>query len=342
MRISDKDKLIFTKNIAVMLTSGIPLVSAVRSLTVQAANPSFARVCATLAGDIQAGQRFSLALERHPAVFDAFYVNVVRAGEKAGSLERNLEYIASHIESRIAFQRSLKSALLYPAVLLCAVAGAAVFFAYFILPAITDLIVSFEGEPPLAAKMILFVSGLIADYGALMLAVFIAMFAFLVFFAQSKGGREVVGRFSLVMPIFGNIFRQIQLAEVAAVLSTLLKSGVPAHESLQITAQSVRNPVYQKAIARIIPGVLKGSTISAFLDRRLFPPLFMQMMEVGEQSARIEQNLDYLADFYQKDVANRMKNILTLIEPVLLIIVGIAVLLLALAILGPIYQIAGN
>ncbi len=342
MPISDKDKLIFTKNTAVLLTSGIPLVSAVNSLAAQAANPSFARVCAALARDIQAGRRFSLALERYPAVFDSFYVNVVKAGEKTGSLERNLEYIASHIESRIAFHRALKSALLYPAVLLCAVAGAAILFVYFILPSITDLISSFQGEPPLATKIILFISSAVSDYGALMFTAGITALALLVFFAHSARGNETVGRLSLSMPVLGNIFRQVQLAEIAAILSALLKSGVPVHESLQITAHSVRNPVYQKALARVIPAVLKGSTISAFLDRRLFPPLFMQMMEVGEQSARIEQNLDYLADFYQKDIANRMKNILTLIEPVLLIIVGVAVLLLALAILGPMYQIAGS
>ncbi|MBI1754928.1 type II secretion system F family protein [Candidatus Azambacteria bacterium] len=142
--------------------------------------------------------------------------------------------------------------------------------------------------------------------------------------------------------MLGNIFRQAQLVEVATILSTLLKSGVPVHESLQITAQSVSNIVYKEAVARIVSPVLKGNTVSAFLDKRLFPPLFIQMVQVGEKSARMEQNLDFLAAFYQKEVQYRIKNILTLLEPFLLIIVGIAVLLLALAVLGPIYQIAGS
>ena len=342
MHIPERDKLIFTRNVAVMTKSGIPLLEAVRSQASQAAHPSFRKVIGSMVRDIEAGRRFSLALERHPSVFSPFYVNAVRAGEKAGSLEQNLEYIALQIEASMAFKKALTSALLYPAFLLVAVFSVGFAVAYFILPAIADLLTSFESEPPFATNIILLVSFAVREYAVFFLLGAVAAVACGLLLAQGKGGKAAIDRIALHVPVLGNILRQAHLVETATVLSTLLKSGVPVHESLEVTAQSLGNSVYRKAVEKMIPPVLKGNPLSAFLDRRLFPPLFVQMVEVGEKSARIEQNLDFIASFYQKEVEQSLKNILTLLEPVLLIIVGAAVLLLALAIFGPLYQVAGS
>lgn len=325
-----------------MIRSGIPLLQAIRSQGVAAQNPSFKKVLALMAADIESGQRFSTTLSRFPSVFPSFYVNAVKAGETAGTLDKNLEYIASQLEAGLAFRKALSSALLYPIVLFTALVVIAFTVGAIVLPTLADLLQTYGGEPPLATKIILGIGALFGEYGLVIAASFVLLCLSVYLFFQGKSGKAVFDRVILHLPVLGNIFRQVSLSETAVTLSTLLKSGVPVHESLKIAGTSLRNGVYGQALLRVVPPVLKGNPISVFLDRKLFPPLFVQMMEVGEKSAHIEQNLDYLAEFYRKEVERSLKNILTLLEPILLIIVGIAVLLLALAVLGPIYQLAGG
>ncbi len=342
MTVSQQDTLVYTRNTVVMVKSGIPLLEAVRSQASNAQNPSFRRVLVRMAADIEAGQRFSVALSRFPSVFPSFYVNAVKAGETAGTLEQNLEYVASQIEAGIAFRKALSSALLYPLVLGAALLVVGFTVGTIVLPTLSDMLLSLGGEPPPLTKVILGIGALFDAYGWVIAACAVLLCLAVYLFFQGRGGKKVFDRLILHMPVLGSIFRQVSLSETAVTLSTLLKSGVPVHESLKIAADSLRSDVYRQALLKVVPPVLKGNPISVFLDRKLFPPLFVQMMEVGEKSAHIEQNLDFLAEFYRKETERSLKNILTLLEPILLIIVGIAVLLLALALLGPIYQIAGG
>lgn len=342
MSISDRDKLLFTKNIAVMIRASIPLAQAVQSQAHQAAGAQFRRVLSNIARDIETGQKFSSALEKYPKTFSMFYVQVVRAAEKAGMLEHNLEYLAEHIEVNMTFKKALSSALIYPAFILSAIIAIGVVFAYSILPTITELLLSFSVEPPLATKIVLFFLLGAQQYGVIIFLGVIMAGLFAYMYAQTPQGKDLFSRTLLHIPVLGGIFRRVYLAQSAKILGTLLKSGVPIHESLAILAESMENATFRDAIRRIVPEVLRGNPISPFLTSRVFPPLYVQMVEVGEKSASMEKNLDFLAAFYQKEVDQNMKNILSLLEPVLLIIVGIAVLLLALAILGPIYQTIGD
>lgn len=342
MRISDRDKLVFTKNIAVMIRASIPLAQAVKSQAQQAINPGFRAMLYSIAAEIETGQKFSVALERYPAAFPLFYVQVVRAAEKAGMLEHNLEYLAEHIEANMVFKKALSSALIYPAFIIAAIAVIGVFLGYTVLPTIIELLLSFSAEPPFATRVVLSILLGAQTYGVFIILGIIVAGMFAYFYAQTPRGRDALARMLLHVPVFGGIFRRVYLAQSAKILGTLLKSGVPIHESLMILAQSIDNAAYRDAIRRIVPEVLRGNPISPFLHRKLFPPLYVQMMEVGEKSASMEKNLDFLADFYQKEVNQSMKNILSLIEPALLIIIGIAVLVLALAILLPIYQTIGG
>lgn len=342
MAVSDREKLVFTKNIAVMIRASIPLAQAVKSQAEQAVSPIFRRILFTIAGDIETGQKFSSALEKYPKTFSVFYVQVVHAAEKAGMLEHNLEYLAEHIEANMVFKKALSSALIYPAFILSAIVAIGVVFAYSILPTITELLLSFSAEPPFATKAVLFFLLGAQQYGVFILFAAIAFGVFVYAYAQTPAGKDALSRTLLHTPVLGGIFRRVYLAQSAKILGTLLKSGVPIHESLMILAESMDNATFRDAILRIVPEVLKGNPISPFLNSRIFPPLYIQMVEVGEKSASMEKNLDFLAAFYQKEVDQSMKNILSLLEPVLLIIVGAAVLLLALAILGPIYQTVGG
>lgn len=342
MRITDRDNLIFTKNLAVMVKANIPLAQAIRTQIQQSHNPSLRKILFDVAQRVEAGQKFSAALEAHPSAFGFFYVNVVKAAEKSGTLEYNFEYLGDYIETAMVFKKTLMSALMYPAFMLCAIVAVAAVLGFTVLPTITELLATISEDPPLATRMVLALAAFVSSYGILLLLVAGTLPLGAYFFVQSAFGKKAFDHVILHTPIVGSLVRRVYLARSAKVLATLLKSGVPIHESLAITAGSLRNDAFQSAIRRIIPEVLKGNTISAFLDRKLFPPLYVQMVEVGEKSASIEKNFDFLASFYQKEVETTVKNLFTLIEPVLLVIVGIVVLFLALAIIGPIYQSAGQ
>ncbi len=342
MRITDRDNLIFTKNLSVMVKANIPLAQAIRTQVQQSQNPSFRKILFDISQRVEAGQKLSSALESHPSAFGFFYVNVVKAAEKSGTLENNLEYLADHIETAMVFKKTLTSALMYPAFMLCAIVAVAAVLGYTVLPTITELLATISEDPPLATRAVLALATFVSAYGILLILGVAALAISAYFFVRSPSGKVASDHAVLYFPIAGSIVRRVYLARSAKVLATLLKSGVPIHESLAITAGSLGNDAFRGAIRRVIPEVLKGNTISAFLDRKLFPPLYIQMLEVGEKSASIERNLDFLATFYQKEVENNVKNLFTLIEPVLLVIVGIVVLFLALAVIGPIYQSAGQ
>lgn len=342
MRITDRDNLIFTKNLAVMVKANIPLAQAIRTQVQQSRNPSFRKILFDVAQRVEAGQKFSAALEAHPSAFGFFYVNVVKAAEKSGTIEHNLEYLADHIETAMIFKKTLTSALMYPAFMLCAIIAVAAVLGFMVLPTVTELLATLSEDPPFATRAVLAAASFISAYGILLILGMAVLATSVYFFVRSPSGKMASDHVILHFPVAGSIVRRVYLARSAKVLATLLKSGVPIHESLAITAGSLGNDAFQGAIKRVIPEVLKGNTMSAFLDRKLFPPLYIQMLEVGEKSASIERNLDFLATFYQKEVESTVKNLFTLIEPVLLVIAGIVVLFLALAIIGPIYQSAGQ
>ncbi len=342
MGISDAEKVNFIRNLATMARAGIPLGSAVRLEAQQAANRSWRAVLTRLAETVERGERFSVALERFPAVFDRFFVHIVRAGETSGSLEQNFLYLADELAARVAFKKELMSALLYPAVMVSALLAAAFFFLLFVLPSLRDIVVSFGAELPLFTKIVFGISDALSNnVGGIALALVFAALGATVFFG-TRSGRMVWDRAQLAIPIFGALFLKVNLVRFSRIFATLLKSGIPVHESLAMAGASVRNGRVRSAIEMMVPYVLKGQGLSGLLDRRIFPPMYVQMMEVGEKSASIEKHLEYCADFYQKEVERTLKNLVTLLEPALLVIIGIAVLFLALAVLGPIYQAVGG
>ncbi|OGD31495.1 hypothetical protein A3C91_01255 [Candidatus Azambacteria bacterium RIFCSPHIGHO2_02_FULL_52_12] len=344
MAISEQDKITFTRNLSVMAKSGIPLLEAVLSEGKQARSADFKRALFAVAEDIRRGERFSAALAKHPGVFGYFYVHVIEAGERSGSLEQNLIYLFEQMSAAREFRKELTGALLYPAFILSAVVVVGSLMAYFVLPQLTGFLSSFEGaELPFVTRMVLAFSDVTQHYGPLIFPGLFAACALLYgILAQTRPGRDVSDAMRLHLPIIGGILQRAYLVQFSKMLATLLKSGIPMHESLAIVGNGLDNAVFKKSALALVPHILAGQPLSPFLDRSLFPPLYIQMMEVGEKSARIEQNLDYLAEFYRKEMEYRLKNILTSLEPLLLILVGAVVLFLALALFMPLYQTIGT
>ncbi len=344
MSISEQDKIIFTKNLSVMITSGIPLAQAVLSEAKQARTMDFHRVLLAIAGDIQAGERFSVSLAKHPGVFSNFYAHVVEAGERSGSLEHNLTYLFEQLSSARAFKKELTGALIYPAFIASAVAVVGSLMTYFILPQLTGFLSLYDSASlPFATRVILAFSDAVQRQGALIAVLAISLCVFIYMIStQTRLGKEYADGVRLHLPILGGIFRRAYLVQFSTMLATLLKSGIPLHESLAITSASLDNSVFRKAAAFPIPFILKGQLLSPFLEKSLFPSMYIQLIEVGERSARMEQNLDYLAEFYRKEMEYKMKNILVSLEPILLLLVGGVVLFLAIALFLPLYQTVGT
>lgn len=338
MSVSLKEKLVFTKNISVMIKAGIALGEALKLEASQQRNPTFRKALFNIASDIEKGERFSSALEKYRNVFGVLYVNVIKMAEQSGSLDQSMEYLFEEMEDRLNFQRELTSALLYPIVVLSLVFIIGLAFVFFILPKITDVLLSFGGEPAQSVKIILAISNFAQNFGILVLVGLFLILVSIYFLYQAKIFESFFDRFFLGLPILGAIFSKINLSRFAKVFSTLLRSSVPVNRSLEISAGSLGNIVFKKALLNIIPYVNRGDPVSVYLDRKLFPALFVEMIEIGEKTGKIEQNLDYLSDFYKKEIKQSIGSIITLLEPALVLIIGVVILFFALAVFAPLYQ----
>lgn len=229
MYVSDRDILVFTKNIAVMIRASIPLAQAVKSQAEQTQNNSFRRVLWNVAREIETGQKFSSAIEKYPSLFNSFYVNVVRAAEKTGMLEHNCEYLAEHIEAHMLFKKTLRSALIYPGFMLSAIIAVAIIFGYSVLPTITELLVSFSVTPPLSTKIVLVLLLGMQKYGILIVLGVTSVLLCGYAYAQTKQGRLVASHLIFYIPVLGGVFHRVYLAQSAKILATLLKSGIAVH-----------------------------------------------------------------------------------------------------------------
>lgn len=344
MSVPEQEKIMFTRNLSVMVKSGIPLLQAILTEARQARSRDFQSVLFGIAKNIESGERFSLALARYKNVFGSFYVSVVEAGERSGTLEQNLTYLFEQMTSHQAFKKELTGALVYPAVILGAAVLVGSLMAYFVLPQLTEFLSGFDNAKlPFATRVVIAFSAITQSYGPfIFLAGLVGCFLCYALATGTKSGRDFMGAVMIHLPVLGGIFRRAYLVQFSKMLSTLLKSGLPIHESLTIAGNGLDNVMFRNAVLKLVPTVLQGQPISPFLDRSLFPVLYIQMIEVGEKSAHVEQNLDYLADFYRKEMEYKMKNILTSLEPLLVLFIGAIVLFLALALFMPLYQTIGT
>ncbi|MEK7067003.1 MAG: type II secretion system F family protein [Patescibacteria group bacterium] len=338
MAVSIKEKLIFTKNISVMIKAGIALGEALKLEASQHKNPIFRKALFGIAGEVSRGERFSGALSKHPAIFDSLYVNIIQTAEQSGSLDQSMEYVFEEMEDRLNFQRELTSALLYPAIIFSLVLVVGGGMAFFILPRLADTLSSFGGEPVWSVKVILTISGFVQNFGIAAVIVLILFLIGVYFLYQAKMFKSFFDRLLLSLPIFGGIFTKVYLARFAKVFSILLRSNIPMNRSLEISAGSLDNSIFKRSVLGMITHANQGSPISVYLDKKLFPALFIEMMQVGEKAGKIEHNLNYLSDFYKKEAKQNIANILTMLEPVLLLVIGAVILFLALAMFAPLYQ----
>jgi len=339
-----EEKMLFAEHLALMIKGGIPLADALNTLKTEARNRAFKKTLEQILKRILEGESLSKAMERHPKIFDKFSQDIVRIGEESGTLEENLKYLALKLRKDYEMQKKVRGALIYPAIILVMALVIALTVTFFILPKITNLFQLLEIELPLATKILISTVSFFQKY--LIFVFFGIILIILVFKALLRLNlvKFCLDRASLSLPLFGQIFKNLNLAFFSRTFYTLLKGGVPLIETLEISAKTQPNEVYKQNLIRVRAEVERGEKISQGLKifPKTFPSVFSEMVLVGEKAGTLEESLLYLAEYHEKEMDSTLKNLSGIIEPVLLILVGILVAFVAIAIIIPIYRFTGQ
>ena len=338
------EKLIFTKHFSVMLKSGVDIIEALEALKKQSSSFKLKKILQEIISSVSSGQKFSDSLAKYPKIFSDFYVNTIRAGEAGGTLDKNLEYLAEQMNKDYDLKRKIKNAMAYPTIVLVATVVIALSLAIFILPKITKLFKAFTVPLPLTTRILLWLADFLGEHGFLVIIGLIFLILSIRWFSRLKSVKPYLDRTFLRLPIAGQIIQNINLSRFSRALGSLLKSGLPITAALKVTAKTLDNASYQKNLMEIEKEIQKGAALASLLEKRkkFFPVTVSQMVATGEATGKLEGTLFYLAEFYEAETDGAIKNLATLIEPILLIFIGLLVGGVALAIISPIYQITGQ
>lgn len=341
-KVGTLDRVMFAKHLSVMIKAGMAIDDAIEVLSSSTVGVFKKRLKSILI-EVRKGKSLSDSLREFSRDFDNLFVNMIAVGETSGNLAKNLELLAVQQRKNYELRSKIKAASIYPSVIFVAIIGLVVVMSVFVLPKITDFFNTLQMELPLPTRILLHTSSFFTDYWW---AVVIGMFLLMVLLRillRIKPSRFVLHQLLLKTPVFGNISRNINLAIFCRTLGSLLDSGITIDQALHISSETLTNDVYKKEITVIYHKVLKGNAVAASMtDKELFPPIVSRMTKVGETSGNFEEVLAYLADFYEAEVDNATKNLSTILEPALLIMIGLVVGFVAISIIGPIYDLTSK
>src|SRR5258707_1303377 len=346
-KVGAKDLSIFTRQFSVMIDAGLPLVQCLEILGGQQDNKFFQDVLRQVRQDVEEGSTLSAAMARHPKVFDNLYTNMVDAGETGGILDLILQRLSTFIEKIVKLKRDVISALIYPAAVIFMAIGAIAVIMVVVIPQFQNIFLGLlgPGEPlPLPTRIVVGISSFLAGWGGLVILVaIIGAVVGLHFYYRTPGGRKRVDFLLLKLPILGPIFLKIAIARFSRTLSTLLSSGVPILQSLDITARTAGNVIVEEAIISIRTAVEQGkSFVEPLRAADIFPHMVSQMVGIGEQTGALDARLGRIADFYEQEVDAAIANLLTLIEPMLIGFLGVTIGSIVIAMYMPMFSLIGK
>jgi type IV pilus assembly protein PilC len=339
-----KEKMMFARNLAVMVASGLPVSRAVKNLSLQTNNKKFEKILLDIFEELQKGTTLSDGLRKYPSVFSELFINMVKVGEAGGTLEETLEIVANQLEKDHELVSKVKGAMMYPAVILIAMFGIGILMITFILPKITGVFKDMNVVLPPMTRAIIYLSDLMRNNVILVVVFFVGMGIFLKIFLGTEVGKKTISFISIKIPITKNMVIKVNCARFARIYSSLLKSGVSVLDALKICSNTLGNYFYKNAIDEGMEKIQKGMALSKIVSSypAIFPPLVSQMLEVGEETGKIEAVLLKLAEFYEGEVEQITKNMSSIIEPVLMVIIGSAVGIFAVSMLQPMYSLMEN
>lgn len=340
--ISAKDFVVFSRQLSILIDSNVPIIQALRAISTQTGNSLLASILQQVIADIEGGASISEALEKHPAVFSKFYINMVKAGEISGNLQKALNDLADNIEKNYDLTNKLKSAMYYPGFIFSAMLVVGFLMMAFVIPKLLEILKENESIVlPIQTRILIWVSDFFAAYWWALGPALIGLVIAMVYYVRTEDGKREFDQWILKVPIISQILEYIYIARFSENLTSLLKSGLTINVALNITADVIGNDVYREVIKDTVYRVKKGDKVAESLDRyNLFPPIVIQMLEVGESTGRIDYSLSKVTEFYTKEADTMVKNFSSLIEPVIMVILAIGVGILVSAILLPIYQVS--
>ena len=337
------DLVVFTRQFATMISSGLPLVQCLDTLGRQTPNKRLGEIVMQVKADVEAGASFTEALRKQPQVFGDFYVNMVEAGEAGGVLDTILTRLAVYLEKSRALRGKVKGAMAYPAAIVAVAVLVMIFMLIYVIPIFADLFESLGGALPVPTRLVMALSsGVKTVILYVIVAAVAAVWAFRRF-RRTASGRRLVDAALLKTPVFGSLIEKVAVASFARTLATLVSSGVPILDGLAITARITGNKVMEDAVLTAIERIKQGSTIAEPLrDQTVFAPMVVQMIEVGENAGALDVMLNKIADFYDDEVNHAVEALTSLLEPLLMVVLGALIGFMLIAMYLPIFEMAGT
>lgn len=336
-----QEQILFTKRLGMILRSGMPIMEGLHMMGQESRTKSSAYIYRSLAIDVSSGQTLSDSLNKFPSVFGEFGINIIKIGERSGTLHENLEYLAGELKRKQTLKRKVIGALVYPAVIVFATVGITVMLTVYIFPKILPIFESVKADLPLSTRALMKISSFLSADGIwLVVGLIVAVVAF-VALLRIKHVHVAVDAILLKTPLFGKLSKLYNLTNITRTMSLLLKSDVRIVESIELVANSTKNLIYKRELMRARERLIQGQNISSqFTQRRdLFPPLLSQMTRVAESTGNLSGTFDFLSGMFEEEIDELTKNLTTLLEPILMIVMGLVVGFIAISIISPIYSI---
>ena len=342
-KVSEKDLVTFTRQFATMIDAGLPLVQCLEILGSQSDNKTFATVINKVRTDVEGGATFAEALRKHPKAFPELYVNMVAAGEAGGILDTILNRLAAYIEKSMALKKKVKSAMVYPSVVIVVAVAVVVLMLLFVIPTFEKMFKDFGGTLPAVTQSVIDLSKFLQGYWWLLLGGIIAAIVGIKRYRASKSGERQLDAMALKLPVVGIIVRKVAVAKFTRTLGTLISSGVPILDGLDIVARTAGNKIIEEAILKTRQAISEGKTIAEPLAQtKVFPAMVVQMIGVGESAGALDTMLNKIADFYDEEVDTAVAALSSMLEPFIMVFLGFALGYIVIAMYLPIFKLAST
>ena len=340
-KVKHKDLVIFSRQLSVMISATVPIVQSLRILAQQTVNPIFIEKIIEMADDVEGGMRFSSALSKHGNTFSNFYIAMVKSGETSGKLDEILQYLADQMEKDYDLISRIKSAMIYPVFIISSMVVVGFLMTTFVVPNMTKMLEETGAELPLVTRILIGTSDFMSSYWYYIIFGVAGLIVLFRFWLKSGVGKLTWDALKIQIPIFGTLFKKVYIVRFTRSLSTLIRGGVPITSALTITAEVVDNKAYEKLILDTVDEVEGGNSLATlFVKSKLMPKMLSQMMVIGEKTGKLDNVLEKLSDFYSREIDNLVDGLTSLIEPLILIVMGVGVGGMVAAIMLPMFKVA--
>ncbi|RPI11118.1 MAG: type II secretion system F family protein [Zetaproteobacteria bacterium] len=339
-KVTDRDIVVFTRQFATMIDAGLPLVQCLEILASQQDNKALKKTLIGIRQAVEGGSTFAAALKQHPKVFTSLYANMVEAGEAGGILDTILNRLAQYMEKAMALKKKVKSAMIYPSTIVTVAVVVVIFLLVFVIPTFKAMFEGFNAALPLPTQIVLELSRLVQTYFLVGLGAVVAAIFGIRWWYGTPSGKTSIDRLLLRLPVFGTLIRKVAVAKFTRTLGTLISSGVAILDGLEITARTAGNKIVEMAVLRTRASIAEGKTIAEPLrESGVFPPMVVQMIAVGEQTGALDAMLGKIADFYDEEVDTAVGNLTALLEPLLMVFLGVVIGGVVIAMYLPIFKL---